>query len=246
MSRHFELLTSLGEQTRPPLQAPDFEPTSPPAPNSRIPGIAASKEEIGLVQRISLLPGTDATKSIVLCGVTDEKESTHVSARVGEILSADASRKVCLIDANVRAPSLHKRYGIPIRPGMSDAVAGNGPIQGFVHQVGKSNLWLVPTGTRAADGQMVWPLDALRSRWAEFRRRFNFIVTSAPAIDVLPDAIVFGRMSDGVILILKENVTRREEAVKVKETFDASNVRLLGAVLTHHTPPIPPIVRRLL
>ena len=70
------------------------------------------------------------------------------------------------------------------------------------------------------------------------------MVISAPPVNLCPDAILFGQFSDGVVLVLKANSTRRATALKVKESFEASNVRLLGAVLNDRTFPIPEALYR--
>jgi Mrp family chromosome partitioning ATPase len=48
-----------------------------------------------------------------------------------------------------------------------------------------------------------------------------------------------GRFADGIVLVLQSNATRREAALKAKESFEVASVRLLGAVLNKRTFPIP-------
>jgi Mrp family chromosome partitioning ATPase len=46
-------------------------------------------------------------------------------------------------------------------------------------------------------------------------------------------------LTDGFVLILEANVTRREAALKVSENLRASGIQVLGAVLNKRTFPIP-------
>lgn len=240
MSRNFELLVSLGEKPLPPPGMPEVKALDPTVAYSVISPVNASEEEIQIVQRIFLLPGSEAPRSVVFCGVTEERESALLCARVGEILASDASRRVCLVDANVYLPSLDKRYGIPAEPGFADAAVGTRPVKDIAHQVSHSNLWLVPSRHQTVERTAaVWSPERLRDRWAQIRIEFDFVVACAPAVHSHPEAIALGRISDGVVLVLEENSTRREVAQKVKENLEASGVRVLGAVVTHHTEPIP-------
>jgi Mrp family chromosome partitioning ATPase len=50
---------------------------------------------------------------------------------------------------------------------------------------------------------------------------------------------MFGRLADGVVLVIEAHATRREAARKAKETIEASNIKLLGAVFNKRTFPIP-------
>ena len=53
------------------------------------------------------------------------------------------------------------------------------------------------------------------------------------------DALAFGQLTDGFILVVEANATRREAALQVAENLRAANVRILGAVLNQRTFPIP-------
>jgi Mrp family chromosome partitioning ATPase len=53
---------------------------------------------------------------------------------------------------------------------------------------------------------------------------------------------MIGRLADGVVLVIEAHATRREAARKVKESLEAANVRLLGAVLNKRTFPIPEVL----
>jgi Mrp family chromosome partitioning ATPase len=54
------------------------------------------------------------------------------------------------------------------------------------------------------------------------------------------------QFADGMILVLSAQRTRRATAIKVKQTLERANVRLLGSVLSDREFPIPEgIYRRL-
>ena len=69
--------------------------------------------------------------------------------------------------------------------------------------------------------------------------KFDRVLINAPPASLYADAALLGKLVDGVILVLKSSSTRREAARKVKESFDAASVRLMGAVLNERTFPIP-------
>jgi Mrp family chromosome partitioning ATPase len=53
------------------------------------------------------------------------------------------------------------------------------------------------------------------------------------------DAIALGQLSDGIVLVLEAESTRREAALIAVEHLRSSNVPILGAVLNKRTFPIP-------
>jgi Mrp family chromosome partitioning ATPase len=79
----------------------------------------------------------------------------------------------------------------------------------------------------------------LRTRLSELRREFDYTIIHTPAVAVSGDAILFGRLCDGVILILEAQRTRRATACAACDALRQANVRLLGSVLSDRTFPIP-------
>lgn len=254
MSRNFELLTSLGANPLPAAAAPAGEPaaepaaepvvihTMHPATHSFVSPMGATREEIQLVQRIFVAPGAEAPRSVVFCGISEDGECARVFASIGEILAADPSRRVCLADANVHSPSLESRYGIHAELDFADAILGAGPVKGFAQRVGETNVWLIPSRKETERRLRLWSPQRLTERFAELRDEFDFVLTCAPAVHAHPEAVALGRVSDGVVLVLEENFTRRDEALRAKETLEASSVCLLGVVLAHHTSPTPGVL----
>jgi Mrp family chromosome partitioning ATPase len=60
------------------------------------------------------------------------------------------------------------------------------------------------------------------------------------------EAMLVGTLVDGAVMVVQANVTRREAAKRVADDLRAASARLLGAVLSNRTFPIPaPIYRRL-
>jgi len=79
----------------------------------------------------------------------------------------------------------------------------------------------------------------LQTRFAELRKEFDFVLIDAPPLTPYSDALAFGQLTDGFILVVEANATRREAALQVAENLRAANIRILGAVLNQRTFPIP-------
>jgi Mrp family chromosome partitioning ATPase len=79
----------------------------------------------------------------------------------------------------------------------------------------------------------------MKERIAELRSEFDYLLFDVPPLNVYADAMVFGRMVDGALLVLEANATRRESALRVAETLRSTKIPVLGAVLNGRTFPIP-------
>jgi Mrp family chromosome partitioning ATPase len=79
----------------------------------------------------------------------------------------------------------------------------------------------------------------MKERIAELRSAFDYVLIDAPPLNSYADAMVFGRLADGIVLVLEANATRREAALRVMERLQATRIPVLGAVLNKRTFPIP-------
>src|SRR5262249_33875828 len=104
---------------------------------------------------------------------------------------------------------------------------------------GIANLWLISCGSKASEPRTLLQAERLQERLGDLRAQFDYILVSAPPAHLSADTITLGQLSDGVVLVLEANSTRREVAQKSKLTLETANVKLLGAVLNNRTFPIP-------
>jgi Mrp family chromosome partitioning ATPase len=73
----------------------------------------------------------------------------------------------------------------------------------------------------------------------ELRREFDYAVIHAPPMGAGGEAGVLAQFADGLVLVLEAHRTRRVLARMAHGKLQAANVRILGAVLSGRTFPIP-------
>jgi len=239
MSRNFELLQQIEKEREVfPVVAPAAVSGNGKKPALDLDAITR-EERMKLIQRLFLLPGAEAPRVVVFCGVETGNGSTWVCARAGETLAAEVKAAVCLVDANLRTPFLHQHFATNNLLGLADAVHQAGPVRNFAHSVNGGNLWLMTCGAKSADPHSLLASDALRERLAELRAQFDYVLLDGPPVNLYADTTLLGKLADGAVLVVEANSTHREVARKAKETLDAAKVRLLGVVLNKRTFPIP-------
>ncbi len=245
MSRYSQVLERAGRDR-------EFLPAIATA-GSRIASQCSSLSEEGLareaisqlVQRLFLLPGQqDAPRSVLFCGVEEGDGSGRICARAGQALAGLKESSVCLVDANLRGPGLHTRFGIRNQRGLIDALFEAGSVCDFAQQTCTRNLWLVPAGSMVPDALARLTAEALQRCLRELCARFRYLLFDAPAACSNADATVVGKQVDGVVLVVAANATRRETTRQAKASLEAAGVRLLGAVMENRSFPIPERIYR--
>jgi len=241
MSKHFELMQQIEKEqsfgSEP--NAPHFVPTPGENRNGNSSGDWANDEALRLVQQIFLLQTQEPPRVVVFAGIDHGNGCTQICASVAETLAKNAKGKICLVEANFRSPALPGLFGVPNHHGLTEALLRKDPIVTFTKLVNQDNLWLLSSGTLAADSPNLLDSDHLRARLDELRQEFDFVIIDAPPLTRYSDAVVLGQLSDGLVLILEADATRREAASAVAETLRSAKVPILAAVLNKRTFPIP-------
>jgi Mrp family chromosome partitioning ATPase len=202
-------------------------------------------EIVKLVQRVFILrdPG-DAPEAVAFCAVDRYAGCSWVCARAAEALAELAPGRVCIVDGNLRSPSLHEHFQTGVSPGLVDALITPGPLHEVVRCTPYGNLWVMTSGLIEKEPNGGINPARLRTRLAELRDEFEYVLIDTPALSYHADALMLGRLSDGIVLVIGSHTTRRESARIAKENLEATKVPVLGAVLNKRTYPIPAALYR--
>jgi Mrp family chromosome partitioning ATPase len=226
------------------LPAPVTMPCQPvpAAPPALAPPEDGLEEVTSLAQQIFLAPGADAPRVVVFASPEPATGCTWVCARTAEALARRTAGSVCLVDANLRNPGLHRQYDVEPLVGLSDALQQLEPIGSFAVRVNLPNLFLVPAGASLENPHVGVTSDRMRLRVAELRSSFDFVLIDTPAMDFSSDALCLGPLAEGVVLVLEAHSTRKQNARKSVVELQAAHAKVLGAVLNRRTYPIPEAV----
>jgi Mrp family chromosome partitioning ATPase len=195
------------------------------------------REEVKLVQRIFPLNAQRSPQLVMFSSAEREAHACTISARSGEILAARSEGPVCVVDADLRSPFLHRYFRVENRRGLSDALCESGPVQDFAQHL-SNNLWVMPSGSVTVQLNVPKISERVSSRMMELRTLFKYVVINSPLyLDRVPAAPSFA--ADGIVLIVEANATRRETVRDVMEELQIVGTCVLGVVLNNRTFPIP-------
>jgi len=200
------------------------------------------EETLKLVQRLFLSPEEVAATAVLFAPVETSGGCTWLCSVAARLLAKSVAGSVCVVEGNFRSPSLSDNFGVDRDRGLVDSLQLDGPIRQFARSIGPDNLWLLSAGATVQDCTILFRSDRLKERLLELREEFDYLVINAAPLNAFADGMVLGRLVDGVVLVLDEDATRREAALRVTEGLRNSRIRLLGAVLNNRTFPIPEAV----
>jgi capsular exopolysaccharide synthesis family protein len=249
MSRNFELLQQAEVNLAIPSTTVAVSLPSDSRAESKISGRTSEEarnlekvsreESLHLVQKVFLTGAALPARMVIFAGLDPGNGCSQICAGAAEMLAANTTGSVCLVEANLRSPSLPEYFGVENHFGLSDCLRKEGPVRDFTKKLNLDNLWLLSCGATAPDVAALLNSERMKARLEELRKEFDYVLIDVPPLNQYADATALGRLTDGMVVVLEANVTRREAATKAISSLRASGVSILGAVLNKRTFPIP-------
>lgn len=144
---------------------------------------------------------------------------------------ASSGRRVLLVDGDLRRGELHRRCEVQRRPGLTDCIRGDAPIERIVQQTKFLHLDVVASGTRKHDAPELLGSSAAAQLLGEFRSRYDVIVIDSPPLSAGIDPFVLAALSGNLLLVVRTGVSVREVIESKLAVLGRMPVRVLGAVL---------------
>lgn len=167
---------------------------------------------------------------VVSSAVPGEGKST-AAANLAVTL-AQGGQRTLLVDCDLRKPSQHALWGVPNEQGLTTMLLetearDRPPLQ----PTALESLSLLTSGPLPSN-----PADVIGSRRMEeviaaLREQADYIVFDAPPVLAVTDAALLALKTDGLLLILRAGVSRRDQTARAKQELERVNVPLIGAVL---------------
>jgi capsular exopolysaccharide synthesis family protein len=178
--------------------------------------------------------GLDQTlKTLVVtsAGVGEGKSTTLANLAV---VSAEAGRKVILVDADLRRPTLHQIFGLDNGEGLTTAMMDESSLAAPpLQETGVTGLLVLTSGPLPPN-----PADVMGSRRMEeviatLAEQADQVFFDTPPVVAVTDAAVLATKVDGVLLVVSAGKTRRDYARTAVQRLEQINARLVGTVLTN-------------
>jgi capsular exopolysaccharide synthesis family protein len=169
-------------------------------------------------------------RSIVITSAAPSEGKTTIAAHLA-IANADRGKKTLIVDGDLRRPSLHTKFGITPREGLSNVLTGEMQWQDVVLPVeGKPNLSVLPAGLgshRAAD--LIGP--RLATLLDEFAKEYDLVILDSPPLLGFAECLQMATAADGVLIISRAGETRRGAVAEVISVLNRLRANIIGVVL---------------
>lgn len=147
---------------------------------------------------------------------------------------AQMGKKTLLIDADMRNPTIHRMFSIPVKNGLSEILAGLTD-NITVSKTEIENLSVL-TGGKIPPNPAELISSSRMDKLLEFvKDHYDCVFIDTPPVNLVTDATVFAQKTTGYILIVKANVSDTADVKIAVSSLENIGGNILGFVLNDVT-----------
>jgi protein-tyrosine kinase len=170
-------------------------------------------------------------RTLAVVSPNEGEGKTLMAVNLAISIAAEFDQTALLVDANLRDPDMHRYFGLPAEPGLSDYLMQQVTIDAILVNPGIERLVVMPAGSPQVSSaellgstQMGLLMTDLKSRYAD-----RIIVIDLPPVLRSADALTFAPQADAILMVVEDNHSRRDEILQAQHLLAGTN--LIGVVL---------------
>jgi capsular exopolysaccharide synthesis family protein len=170
-------------------------------------------------------------KIILLTSATPSEGKTTVSINLACVL-AQSDVRVLLIDADLRRPTVHHRFGLNGKVGLTSVLTGSMTLEQAVQQIPElPTLDILVSGPVPPFPTEMLASESMRDLLRKARGIYTHIVMDSPPLLSVTDSVVLARDADATVMIVRHGKSSKHMVRRGRDLLVRSGAPLTGIVL---------------
>lgn len=170
-------------------------------------------------------------KSLLVSSSIPAEGKSTTSSNLAYVM-AQTEKKVLLVDADLRKPTVHRTFKLNNEQGLTTLLANSDlKFNQVVQHSRELNLYFLPSGPIPPNPSEMLGSAKMSKLMNELNQFFDLVIYDAPPITAVADPQILATKVDGVLLVTRYGFTRKEEVKQAKKSLDNVNANILGFVM---------------
>lgn len=210
----------------------DFDPDVPLEPSLcyfHRPGSAEAESYRAV--RTALLVGLDPRQKVIQVSSPEPGDGKSTFLANLAIALAQSGKRVLLLDADLRRPTVHHLFHARHEIGTADVLYGEIQLTNAVQNSPVANLWLLTAGHAPPNPAETLSSTRFEQLLADARREFDFVLVDTPPLLVVSDPCIVAPRTDGLMLVVRTHKNSRVALRQANQLIRQHGMNLLGVVV---------------
>ncbi|HEX4156485.1 MAG TPA: polysaccharide biosynthesis tyrosine autokinase [Acidobacteriaceae bacterium] len=170
-------------------------------------------------------------KVILLTSATATEGKTTVAMNLACVL-AQRDVRVLLIDADLRRPTVHHRFGINGKVGLSSVLTGSISLEEAVQQVAEiPKLDILVSGPVPPFPTEMLGSEAMHRLLEHCRGLYTHVLLDSPPLLSITDSVILAREADAVVMVVRQGKSNKHAVRRARDLLLRSGSKISGTVL---------------
>lgn len=169
---------------------------------------------------------------LITSSIPNEGKST-VAVNLA-ISLAESDAKVLLVDCDLRKSTLRRLLGEKpdAHSGLTSLLTGKTTREECIFKHAKINCDVLLAGTNPPNPAELLSSPQMEELLKDLSSHYDYIICDTPPVSVVTDAAALSRFCDGVILVIRQKFSTREQVWMAKRNLDAVEANIIGTILS--------------
>lgn len=169
-------------------------------------------------------------KTLVITSAGPGAGKSTISANLA-VTFAMQGKKVLIVDADMRKPTVHKTFRLPNRDGLTTLLTERDvEIKDIAHRLDTEGLFIITSGVIPPNPSELLASNRMNQLITEFEELFDLIIFDMPPVIAVTDAQVMSSKADGTIFVVNKDGADKEMVIKSKELLGKVKANVIGVV----------------
>jgi len=185
-------------------------------------------------------------KTILLTSCHRQEGKTLTAVNLAITLAQDSHKKVLLIDADLRKGEISKILNLSEAPGLAEVLKGQAELAEVIQEGRIPGVSVITAGANPLNPSELLGQAKIKESLRLIKESYDQIIIDAPPLIPVTDGALLAPLVDGIILVIKAEVTRLEIVEHAQFLLKQAKGKLLGYVLSNVEYHIPEYIHKYL
>lgn len=173
----------------------------------------------------------DESLQVILITSPEPGAGKSLTAANLAVTYAQQGKKVLLVDADMRIPTIHYTFRLDNLRGLSTILVGECTLEDAIANSDVDHLDLISCGPIPPNPAELLASNQMAKVLSDARKLYDIIILDTPPVLASADAQILTTIVDGTLLVIRSKYTKYDACKKAKELLETSNAKLLGVIL---------------
>lgn len=196
------------------------------------PSAVASEAYRVLRTNLQFLGLDEPVRTMLITSATPGEGKSTTIANLA-VAFAQTGARVCLVDADLRRPTIAKSFGLENWSGLTTALIGQAPLEECLRSAADvPGLAIMTSGPIPPNPAELLGSARMSALLEQLQERYDMVLIDSPPVLAVTDAAVLAPKVAGVVMVVRANAVDYRQVGRAKEALEAVKARVLGVVLS--------------